>query len=145
MRLAVGAFLAIVLLAGCSLHAPPKGRWEGTYDTAEAMVAARVEIDAKGLVRASAPNAEDVGDNEDDRAAMRRTLAAGMARAWDDVEPRAMDFDGRVFRKPKGIAPQMIWEKARKQMYIVVYLGKKPAIKFLLRPVDDFSDDPWPP
>jgi hypothetical protein len=143
MRGFLGALFAVVFLAGCSAHAPPVGRWEGTYDTAEAMVAVRVEIDSKGLVRSSAPNAEDVGDSEDTRAAMRQTLAQGLAGGWDDVEPHAMDFDGRVFRKPHGIAPQMIWEKATKQMYVVVYLGKKPAIKFLLRPVEEFSDDPW--
>jgi hypothetical protein len=141
MRAAV--VLALLFLAGCSGHKPPEGRWEGTYDTAEAMVAARVEIDDKGLIRVTAPNAEDVGDAEDTRAAMRQNLAAGLAANWDEVTPRAMDFDGRTFRKPGGIAPQMIWDAKKKRMYLVVYLGKKPGIKILLRPVDDFSDDPW--
>jgi hypothetical protein len=135
--------IALLLVAGCTRHTPPEGRWEGSYDTAEAMVTARVEIDSKGLVRISAPNAEDVGDDEDKRAEMRSNLAAGLAAGWDDIEPRAMDFDGRVFRKPHGIAPQMVWEKDKKQMWIVAYLGKKPAIKFLLHPVDDFSENPW--
>ncbi len=144
MRAAVGVLFAVLILAGCSSHKPPVGRWEGTYDTAEAMVAVRVEIDSAGLVSLSAPNAEDVGDSEDNRATMRRSLAAGLDAEWGDVQPRPMDFDGRVFRRPGGIAPQMIWEKDREQMYAVVYLGKKAAIKFLLHPVDDFSSDPWP-
>ena len=135
--------LTLLVLTGCSRHTPPQGRWEGGYDTAEAMVAARVEIDSKGLVSIAAPNAEDVGDDENKRAEMRNHLAAGLAQSWDQVEPRLMDFDGRVFRRPNGIAPQMIWEKDKKQMWIVAYLGRKPAIKFLLHPVDDFSDSPW--
>ena len=143
MRAAVVPLLVVVLLAGCSAHKPPVGRWEGTLDTAEAMVAARVEIDDKGLVRVTAPNAEDVGDAEDTRAAMRQSLAAGLAANWDEVPPREMDFDGHTFRKRGGIAPQMIWDAEKKRMYLVVYLGKKPGINILLRPVDDFSDNPW--
>jgi hypothetical protein len=108
------------------------------------MVIARVEIDAKGDIRVSAPNAEDVGDNEDDREAMRQNLAAGLASGWSDVEPRSMDFDGHVFRKPGGIAPQMVWNADKKQMSIVVYLGKRPGMRFPLHAVKDFSDDPWP-
>jgi hypothetical protein len=107
------------------------------------MVTARVEIDPKGNIRVSAPNAENVGDNEDDRAAMRQHLVAGLASGWDEVEPRKMDFDGRTFRKPNGIAPQMVWDAERKRMYLVVYLGKNPGMTIPLRAVSDFSDDPW--
>ncbi|HEY1707746.1 MAG TPA: hypothetical protein VGG10_05740 [Rhizomicrobium sp.] len=144
MRAPFLALVAVVLLTGCTRHPPPQGRWEGTYDTAEAMVAARVEIDDKGNVRITAPNAEDVGDNEDSRAAMRQNLAAGLATGWNSVEPRPMDFDGHVFRKPGGIAPQMIWDAKAKQMSIVVYLGVKEPIRFKLQSVDDFSQNPWP-
>lgn len=144
MRRGLLAFLMVLLVAGCSRHTPPAGRWEGTYDSADAMVVARVEIDSKAGIRISAPNAENVGDNEDDRAAMRQHLAAGLASGWDEVEPRTMDFDGRIFRKPNGIAPQMMWEAGKKRMYLVVYLDKRPGMKIPLRAVDDFSDDPWP-
>lgn len=138
------AFLFVLLVAGCSRHTPPpQGLWEGTYETAEAMVAARIEIDAKGNIRVSAPNAEDVGDNEDDRAAMRQKLAGGLSAGWNEVEPRTMEFDGRTFRKPGGIAPQMVWYASRKQMILVVYPGKKSAIRIPMRPVEAFSDDPW--
>ena len=144
MRAPFVVLLAALLLAGCSRHVPPQGRWEGTYDSAEAMVAARVEIDEKGSVRLEAPNAENVGDNEDTRATMRQNLAAGLATAWASVEPRPMDFDGTVFRRPGGIAPQMIWDASGKQMSIVVYLGVKEPIRFKLQAVDDFSQNPWP-
>lgn len=144
MRIAFVAMLAVLTLAGCSRHTPPVGRWEGTYDTAEAMIAARVEIDSSGLVRIAGPNAEDVGDAEDDRAAMRLNLAAGLGSAWDTIEPRKMDFDGEVFRKPGGIAPQMIWNKNNGVMYVVIYPGKKSGIKVKLHKVDDFSENPWP-
>jgi hypothetical protein len=144
MRASLALLLAVVVLAGCSRHVPPQGRWEGTYDSADAMVAARVEIDGKSYVRVMAPNAENVGDNEDSRATMRQNLSAGLATGWATVEPRPMDFDGRVFRKPGGIAPQMIWDAGNKQMSIVVYLGVREPIQFRLQSVDDFSQNPWP-
>lgn len=143
MRRGALALLMVLVVAGCSRHTPPAGRWQGTYDSADAMVAARVEIDSKGGIRISAPNAENIGDNEDDRAAMRQHLAVGLAGGWDEIEPRTMDFDGHTFRKPGGIAPQMVWDADKKRMYLVVYLGKNPGMKIALRAVDDFSEDPW--
>jgi len=143
MRSGTLAFLAVLVLAGCSRHAPPAGRWEGTHDSSAAMVVARVEIDPKGNIRVSAPNAENVGDNEDDRVAMRQHIAEGLASGWDEVEPRKMDFDGHTFRKPNGIAPQMVWDARKKRMYLIVYLGKNPGMTIPLKTVDDFSDDPW--
>ncbi len=39
----------LAALAGCSHDtAPPVGRWEGTYDVGDTIVAARLEITAKG-------------------------------------------------------------------------------------------------
>ncbi|HEX2594019.1 MAG TPA: hypothetical protein VHL34_21135 [Rhizomicrobium sp.] len=134
----------LFLLSACSRHTPPVGKWEGTYDTAETMVAARVEIDSAGAIRISAPNAEGIGDKEDARAAMRDTLATGLATGWDEVTPRVMEFDGHTFRKPRGIAPQMFWSDPQKKMVLVVYIGKQPAIHIPMRGVDDFSENPWP-
>jgi hypothetical protein len=143
MARAAFALLLVLILSGCTRHTPPAGRWEGTYDSAAAMVAARVEIDSKGNISVSAPNAENVGDNADDRAAMRQHLASDLANGWEEVEPRKMEFDGHTFRKPNGIAPQMVWDAKKKRMYLVVYLGKNPGMTIPLRTVDDFSDDPW--
>jgi hypothetical protein len=53
-----------------------------------------------------------------------------------------MDFDGRVFRKPGGVAPQMEWNPDSKKMTVVVYLGMK-TVRIPVHVVKDFSDDPW--
>jgi hypothetical protein len=73
---------------------------------------------------------------------MREKLAASLASSWGSVEGRAMDFDGRVFRKPGGIAPQMEWNPDSKTMTVVVYFGMKTA-RIPLHQVKDFSADPW--
>jgi hypothetical protein len=145
-----GAFLAAfavltLALAGCSKHTPPPvGQWEGVYDTAEAMVAARVAIDDEGYVKIMAPNAELIGSDPKARQEMRDNLSSGLLAGWDRIDPRKMEFDGTVFRRPGGVAPQLEWDPQAHRMTMITYLGRGHPIRFKLHAVDDFSDDPWP-
>ena len=70
-------------------------------------------------------------------------LAADLVTAWDTVEPRPFDFDGKTFRKPGGYAPQIEWDKSTNQMTLELYIGANPALPIPLRPVDSFHDSPW--
>ena len=140
------AVLAVVwCLAACSKPQPPQGRWEGGYDRNGTLVAARVEIGADGQVRVSAPDITNLQDAKPEQLQqVREELAADLATAWDSVAPRPFDFDGKTFRKPGGIAPQMVWDKATNQMTLELYIGANPALPVPLRPVDGFHDNPWP-
>jgi hypothetical protein len=135
-----------LLAAACSdAHKAPVGRWEGTYETADTMLAARLETAADGTVRVSAPDALGIETSDDsERAAIRQKLSEGLAAGWDAVEPRPMDFDGTIFRKPGGVAPQIQWNPRTNAMVLVVYFGTAPSIRIPLRPVKQFSDNPWP-
>jgi hypothetical protein len=73
----------------------------------------------------------------------RSRLAAELVHAWDSIEPRPLDFDGKTFRKPGGVAPQMVWDKATNQMTLQLYFGANPALPVVLRPVDGFHDNPF--
>jgi hypothetical protein len=53
-----------------------------------------------------------------------------------------MDFDGHVFRKPGGIAPQMEWNPDTRRMTLIVYLGMN-TVRIPMRAVSDFPGDPW--
>ncbi len=139
MRSVVAIILTALVLCGCSGKTPPTGRWEGTYESADTLIAARMEINSKGDVFVSAPDATNVGD----RAATRQSLAQGLASGWSDVPPRHYDYDGSTFRKPGGIAPQMEWHSSDNGITIYVYLVTD-TIKVPLHPVKDFSDTPWP-
>jgi hypothetical protein len=132
-------------LAACSKPSPPVGRWEGGYSAGGTLVAARVEIGADGLVRVSAPDVTNLQNAKPEQLQQQRdTLAADLASAWDGVAPRPFDFDGKTFRKPGGIAPQMVWDKDSNQMTLELYIGSDPALAVPLRPVDAFHDSPWP-
>src|SRR5690242_8606318 len=147
MRIVAAALVTGLCLAGafaCSKAHPPAGRWEGTYESSDVMVAARVEIDSSGNVYVSAPDAMNFpAPGEDERAAMHARLAQGLADAWGEVQPRRYDFDGQTFRKAGGIAPQMEWDARTKQMTLIVYLERRPGIRIALHAVSDFSADPW--
>ena len=137
--------LLCAVLAACSKPQPPVGRWEGGYMTDGTLVAARVEIGPGGLVRISAPDITGAqGARPEQLEQMRARLAAALAGGWDTVAPRRFDFDGKTFRKPGGVAPQMVWDKRTGQMTLQLYIGANPALPVPLRPVPAFHDDPWP-
>ncbi|HUJ02931.1 MAG TPA: hypothetical protein VLW75_04780 [Rhizomicrobium sp.] len=145
-------FVTVLLVAGlclagaygCSHPKPPEGKWEGTYESDDTMVVARLQIDSNGSILVSAPNAQDLTTmSPDDKASVRQKLAQDLANGWDSVEPRKLDFDGTTFRKQGGVAPQMEWDAANSHMTLIVYFGTNPAIRIPLHAVKEFSDNPW--
>src|SRR6478609_9223928 len=143
------AFLCLLLglsmaLEGCSKPSAPVGKWEGGYEGGGDLVAARVEILPDGQVKVMAPDYTNAVGPREQINQMRAQLAAGLANGWSEVTPRRFDFDGKTFRKPGGVAPQMVWDKNSNQMTLRLYIGARPALPVPLRPVDGFHDNPWP-
>jgi hypothetical protein len=144
--------ISILLLAGLAMlvactpsKKPPTGRWIGNFESASVMVDTRLEILSDGTVRVSAPNFLNVGDDisEERRAVMHGRLADELGKTWSLVAPRKMDFDGRVFRKSGGVAPQMEWNPMTEKMVVVFYFGMQKSIRIDMKRVDVFGDDPW--
>jgi hypothetical protein len=131
-------------LAACSKPNPPVGKWEGGYEGGGDLVAARVEILANGTVKVMAPDYTNAVGNREQINRLRAQLAAGLVNGWSEVAPRHFEFDGKTFRKPGGVAPQMVWDKATNQLTLQLYIGARPALPVPLRPVDGFHDNPWP-
>ena len=132
---------ALLAVAACSKPTPPVGKWEGGTERGGVLVVARVEILPSGLVRVMAPDITNIAP--DQYARYRERLAADLVNGWADVAPREFDFDGKTFRKPGGIAPQMVWDKETNQMTLQLYIGANPAMPVPLRPVAEFHDSPW--
>ena len=137
-------FMALaLLLAGCSKPAPPVGKWEGGYESGGTIVAARVEILPSGKVKISALDITYITGSREQIDELRARLSAGLVNGWSEVAPRTFDFDGKAFRKPGGIAPQMAWDKASNAITLELFIGAKPALPIPLRPTDDFHDNPF--
>jgi hypothetical protein len=135
------ALVGLLALAACSSAKPPIGRWEGAYEDSGLIIVARLQIDSQGQVRVSAPNAitdaAPIADSE--RAALRTKLEAGLAAAWPDVTPSALEFDGHAFHKPGGVAPQLEWDPTSKRMILVFYSGNRSSIRIPLDRVEEFA------
>lgn len=130
-------------LAACSPTKPPVGRWEGSYQSANTMIVARLKIDKDGAIYLSAPDALNVNADPDQRAAIQARLAQDLDASWSLVPPRRMDFNGRVFRYPDHVAPQMRWHPASRTMTVIIYPGTLPEVDIPMHAVRSFDADPW--
>ena len=141
-RLIVASLAGLAALAACSSPERPIGRWEGVYEDAALIVAVRLEIAPSGEVRVSAPNAitgEDAAAAGLDRNALRVRLLDGLARSWPKVGPLPLDFDGKSFHKPGGVAPQLEWDAKARAMTMIYYSGNRSSVRVPLTKVEDFG------
>ncbi len=136
------SFMAVGVTA-CSKLKPPVGKWEGGTERGGNLVVARVEILPSGLVRVMAPDITNAFGTPEQVGHVRDRLASDLVNGWSDIVPREFDFDGKTFRKPGGIAPQMVWDKDTKQITLQLYIGVNPVLRVPLRPVAEFHDSPW--
>ena len=143
MRFAVVMLVALLAITACSKPRPPVGKWEGGMESGGDVVVARVEILPNGQVKIMAPDITNAIGSREQMNEYRARLSADLANGWSEVKPRSFDFDGKTFRKPGGIAPQMVWDKATNHMTLELYIGARSALPVPLRPVDDFHDNPF--
>ena len=143
MRFAVVMLVALLAVTACSKPKPPVGKWEGGMESGGDLVVARVEILPGGQVKVMAPDITNAIGSREQMNEYRARLSADLANGWSEVRPRSFDFDGKTFRKPGGIAPQMVWDKATNHMTLELYIGARPALPVPLRPVDYFHDNPF--
>ncbi len=137
-------FLVVILLAGCGKPQPPVGKWEGGSMADGTIVVARVEIGSDGLVKVSAPDITNLQDAKPEVLLNERArLQSELVNNWDEVKPRVFAFDGKTFRNPGGVAPQMQWDKATNQMTLELYIGANAALPVVLHPVPGFHDNPF--
>ena len=138
-RLAAASALLCLGLVACADPLPPTGRWEGVYEDPGVIIVARLEIAADGKVRVSAPNA--ITDKSQlspaERIELVRELQARLDVSWPAVSPLPLEFDGSVFRKPGGVAPQLEWDSSRKRMTMVYYSGNRNSVRVALTSVAD--------
>jgi len=141
MRFSHILFLGVLVLGACSDPQPPVGRWQGVYEDAGVIIAARLEISQNGAIRVSAPNAitGEAPLPPEERDGLRRRLEDGLAVSWPSVEPLRLQFDGKAFRKPGGVAPQLEWDSAKRQMTLVYYSGNRSSVRVPLTAVGEFG------
>jgi len=93
------------------------------------------------VIRVSAPNAitSESPLSPEERDGLRHRLADGLAVSWPAVNPLRLEFDGKAFRKPGGVAPQLEWDSAKRQMTLVYYSGNRSSVRVPLTAVSEFG------
>ena len=140
----IAAFLCACFIAACSSAdpLPPAGRWQGAHEDSRLIVIVRLQIDPKGAVRVSAPNA--IGEFDampaEERNALRARLVSEVAQTWPGIGPMPLDFNGKEFRKPGGVAAQLEWDAANKRMTMIYYSGNRASVRVPLEPVGEFDN-----
>ena len=111
------------------------------YEDQALTVVVRLEIGAKGDVRVSAPNAITSEEplTADDRAVLKARLLDGLAKTWPTVATLPLEFDGKAFHKPGGVAPQLEWDAKAKHMTMIYYSGRNASVRVPLSAVDEFT------
>jgi hypothetical protein len=140
--LALGVMVLIgVTLSACADAYPPTGRWEGLYEDSGVIIVARLEIADSGKIRVSAPNAitSDHPLSPAERIGIIQQLQTRLAASWPSVLPLPLEFDGHVFRKPGGVAPQLEWDADRKRMTMIYYSGNRSSVRVPLSSVGEFA------
>ena len=140
--LALCVMIAIgVAISACTDASAPTGRWEGLYEDAGVIIAARLEIAESGRIRVSAPNAitSDHPLSPAERVGLIQQLQARLAASWASVQPMALEFDGHAFRKPGGVAPQLEWDPDRRRMTMIYYSGNRASVRVPLIAVGEFG------
>ena len=143
-RLIAVTLAGLAALAACSSPVRPVGRWEGVYEDTGLIVAVRLEIAPSGEVRVSAPNAITGAEADAaglDRTQLRARLLDGLARSWPRVGALPLDFDGKAFHKPGGVAPQLEWDAKAKAMTMIYYSGNRSSVRVPLTKVEEFGRD----
>jgi hypothetical protein len=132
---------AALALAACAKAPVPMGKWEGFYEDQGLTVAVRLEIDTGGTIRVSAPNAvmENKNLSQAERTEIRTDLASRLGKSWPQVRPLPLEFDGKVFRKPGGVAPQLEWDSKNAQMTMIYYSATRASVRVPLKLVEDFG------
>ena len=128
-------------LSACADARPPTGRWEGLYEDSGVIIVARLEIADSGKIRVSAPNAI-TGEgplSPAERAGIVQQLQSRLATSWPAVAPLPLEFDGHVFRKPGGVAPQLEWDAGKKRMTMIYYSGNRNSVRVALTSVGEFG------
>ena len=60
---------------------------------------------------------------------LRARLLEGLARSWPQVGALPLDFDGKAFHKPGGVAPQLEWDAKAQHMTMIYYSGKPYSVR----------------
>lgn len=138
---ALGLVMALAMtLAACSDPNAPKGRWEGFSESANWLLAVRLQVDAGNVIHATALSVEVDGVSLPKRVELTRRIKATMLEQWPDAVRGRVDYENNTITKAGGYAPLFVYDPRSGSMTFYFYAHGKLTEKIKLYPVKKFAE-----
>jgi hypothetical protein len=133
-------FLALaVTMTGCGGSNAPAGRWEGFSQSANWLVAVRVQIDKGNVIHATALSVSVSGASLPRRLELTQKIKASLIAQWPMAVEGKIDFKDNTITKAGGYAPLFLYDPKSKGMTFNFYAGGRLTEKIKLFPVKTFA------
>lgn len=130
--------LCVWVLVACSNPEAPQGRWEGFSQSANWIVAVRLQVDKGNIIHATALSIEVTDTTLPERVNLARKIKRMLPEEWEHAPEGKVDFSNNVLRRKGGVAPLFIFDPRQKTMTFNFYAGGKLTEHIKLYPVKNF-------
>ena len=136
------AFIAALTLtwaSACGSSQAPQGRWEGFSQSAEWLVAVRLQVDSGNKIHSTALSVSVEGISLPRRMELTRKIKQTLIRQWPAAVVAKVDYANKTLTKAGGVAPLFVFDPKSGAMTFHFYAGGKLTEKIKLYPVKDFA------
>jgi hypothetical protein len=140
VRAVAALTFTLLLLAGCGSGQAPAGRWEGFSESAQWLVAVRLQVDPGNTIHATALSVSVDGVSLPRRLELQRKIKTTLAEQWPEAVVGKIDYKDRTITKAGGYAPLFVFEPKTGAMTFYFYAGGKLTERIKLYPVKTFAD-----
>jgi hypothetical protein len=134
------AALAMTWISGCGNAQAPQGRWEGFSQSAEWLVAVRLQVDPGNTIHSTALSVNVEGISLPRRLELTRKIKQTLILQWPAAVVAKVDYRNKTLTKAGGVAPLFVFDPKSGAMTFHFYGGGKLTEKIKLYPVKVFAD-----
>jgi len=126
-------------LAGCGDSNAPAGRWEGFSQSANWLVAVRLQVDKGNVIHATALSVSVNGVSLPRRLELTGKIKTSLVAQWPMAVEGKIDFKDNTITKAGGYAPLFLYDPKSKAMTFNFYAGGRLTERIKLHPVKTFA------
>lgn len=130
--------LALALTA-CGSAAAPPGRWEGFSQSANWLVAVRLQVDKGNVIHATALSVSVDGLSLPRRVELTNKIKTSLVEQWPQAAAGKVDFKNNTITKAGGVAPLFVYDPKARTMTFHFYAGGRLTERIKLYPVRSFA------
>jgi hypothetical protein len=125
-------------LTGCGAEEAPVGRGEGFSESADWIVAVRLQVDKGNVIHATALSIQVKDTTLPERLSLTNKIKRMLPREWEHAVRGKVDFRNNILRRAGGVAPLFVFKPADRTMTFNFYAGGKLTKHVRLHPVKNF-------